>query len=64
MQKAVYEHVHSRGAKAIIPLNRRGEKEPPAGLDANRNPGCSMGYPIVLLAGTLALNRNQSKSVA
>lgn len=45
--KAVYEHVHSRGAKAIIPLNRRGEKQPPAGLDANRTPVCSMGYPMV-----------------
>ena len=45
--KGIYEHVHSRGAKAIIPLNRRGEKEPPAGLAANRTPVCSMGYPMV-----------------
>ena len=43
----IYEKVHSRGAKAIIPLNRRGEKQPPAGLDENRTPVCSMGYPMV-----------------
>jgi len=45
--KAVYEHIHSRDAKSIIPLNRRGEKQPPAGLDENRTPVCSTGYPMV-----------------
>ena len=45
--KPIYEKAHSQGAKAIIPLNRRGEKEPPAGLDENRTPVCSMGYPMV-----------------
>ena len=44
---AIYEYAHSQGAKTIIPLNRRGEKEPPAGFDANRTPVCSMGYPMV-----------------
>lgn len=43
----IYEKAHRLGAKAIIPLNRRGEIEPPAGLDENRTPVCSMGYPMV-----------------
>ncbi|MEA4834374.1 MAG: transposase [Anaeromusa sp.] len=45
--KSIYEYAHSQGAKAIVPLNRRGEIEPPAGFDANRTPVCSMGYPMV-----------------
>jgi len=43
----IYEKAQSLGTKAIIPLNRRGEKQPPAGLDENRTPVCSMGYPMV-----------------
>lgn len=45
--KAIYEHAHSRGAKTIVSLNRRGEKEPTARFDANRPLVCSMGYPMV-----------------
>ena len=45
--KQIYDRIQGRGAKAIIPLNRRGEQQPPAGLDENRTPVCSMGYPMV-----------------
>lgn len=39
-----YEVVHKHGAQAIIPLNLRGEKEPPAGFTSNGTPKCSMGF--------------------
>lgn len=45
--KDIYEAARSRQAQAIIPLNRRGEKTPPEGLDENRTPVCSMGYSMV-----------------
>lgn len=34
------------GAQAIIPLNLRNEKEPPAGMTSNGTPCCSMGYEM------------------
>ncbi|HML34177.1 transposase [Sporomusa sphaeroides] len=45
--KETYEEIRRRSAQAIIPLNRRGEKLPPEGLDENRTPTCSMGYSMV-----------------
>ncbi len=42
-----YEAARSYGAQAIIALNRRGEKEPPAGMSSNGTPRCSMGYDMV-----------------
>lgn len=36
--KELYETLRKRQVQAIIPLNLRGEKVPPAGLDANRTP--------------------------
>ncbi|GMA60184.1 transposase [Alicyclobacillus fastidiosus] len=42
-----YEVARSYGAQAIIALNRRGEKEPPAGIASNGTPCCSMGYDMV-----------------
>jgi IS5 family transposase len=42
-----YETARSYGAQAIIALNRRGEKEPPAGMSSNGTPRCSMGYDMV-----------------
>lgn len=45
--KNIYDAVRAHRAQAIIPLNRRGEKEPPQGLNENRTPVCSMGYPLV-----------------
>lgn len=35
------------GAQAIIALNQRREKEPPAGMSSNGTPRCSMGYDMV-----------------
>ncbi|MGG1576285.1 transposase, partial [Fictibacillus sp. NRS-1165] len=34
------------GAQALIPLNLRNEKEPPAGYSSNGTPRCSMGYDM------------------
>lgn len=45
--KDIYQAALDRQAQAIIPLNLRSEKLPPAGLDENRTPICSMGYPMV-----------------
>ena len=45
--KEIYETLRKRQVQAIIPLNLRGEKVPPEGLDANRTPICSMGYSMV-----------------
>jgi transposase, IS5 family len=39
-----YESAKNIGAQAIIPLNLRNEKEPPAGIASNGTPRCSMGY--------------------
>nr|WP_240961389.1 hypothetical protein [Aneurinibacillus aneurinilyticus] len=36
-------------AQAIIPMNLRNEKEPPAGMRANGTPCCSMGFPMTYL---------------
>jgi len=45
--KDIYDSARAHQAQAIIPLNLRGEKEPPVGLNKNRTPVCSMGYPLV-----------------
>lgn len=45
--KEIYEEIRNIGAQAVIPLNRRGEKIPPEGLDENRTPTCSMGYSMM-----------------
>jgi len=42
-----YEAARTYGAQAIVALNRRGEKEPPAGMSSNGTPRCSMGYDMV-----------------
>lgn len=45
-QTKVYETARNVKAQAIIPLNRRGEKEPPAGMTTNGTPCCSMGFAM------------------
>ncbi|MFR9710530.1 transposase [Paenibacillus sp. MB22_1] len=45
-QMKVYEAARNVKAQAIIPLNLRGEKEPPAGMTSNGTPCCSMGYAM------------------
>jgi IS5 family transposase len=45
-QMKVYEAARNVNAQAIIPLNLRGEKEPPAGMTSNGTPCCSMGYAM------------------
>ena len=45
--KDIYQAARSFKSQAIIPLNRRGEKIPPEGMDENRTPVCSMGYSMV-----------------
>ena len=45
--KRIYHHTAEHQKQAIIPLNLRNEKIPPAGLDETRTPICSMGYPMV-----------------
>lgn len=47
-----YEAAHKNSAQAIIPLNLRNEKEPPAGMTSNGTPVCSMGYEMVYNAGS------------
>lgn len=42
-----YETAHQYKAQAIIPLNLRNEKEPPAGYTSNGTPRCSMGFEMV-----------------
>ncbi|MCF8565015.1 transposase [Alicyclobacillus tolerans] len=42
-----YEAARCYGAQAIVALNKRGEKEPPAGIASNGTPRCSMGYDMV-----------------
>ncbi|MCL6488989.1 MAG: transposase [Alicyclobacillus mali] len=39
-----YEAARAFGAQAIIPMNRRREKEPPEGMDFDGTPRCTMGY--------------------
>ncbi|WP_041695058.1 transposase [Alicyclobacillus acidocaldarius] len=39
-----YEAARALGGQAIIPLNRRNEKEPPEGMDFDGTPRCTMGY--------------------
>ncbi|MNC08611.1 Transposase DDE domain protein [compost metagenome] len=41
-----YEAARSAKAQAIIPLNPRNEKEPPAGITRKGTPCCSMGFPM------------------
>ncbi|MFF3924358.1 transposase, partial [Paenibacillus lactis] len=45
-QMKVYEAARNVKAQAIIPLNPRGEKEPPAGMTATGTPCCSMGFAM------------------
>jgi transposase, IS5 family len=45
-QMKVYEAARNVLAQAIIPLNLRGEKEPPAGMTSNGTPCCSMGFAM------------------
>ena len=45
--KDIYQAARNYRSQAIIPLNRRKEKLPPEGMDENRTPTCSMGYPMV-----------------
>lgn len=45
-QMKVYEAARSVKARAIVPLNPRGEKEPPAGMTTNGTPCCSMGFAM------------------
>lgn len=42
-----YEAAFKVGAQAIIPLNPRNEKEPPAGFASLGTPRCSMGFDMV-----------------
>lgn len=42
-----YAAARRHGAQAIIPLNLRNEKEPPAGMTTHGTPRCSMGYEMV-----------------
>ena len=46
----IYQHAAEHRKQAIIPLNLRNEKIPPAGLDETRTPICLMGYPMVYWA--------------
>lgn len=46
-QNKNYEAAHQAYAQAIIPLNPRNEKIPPAGMLSNGTPVCSMGYEMV-----------------
>lgn len=47
-QSKIYETVRNTyGGQAIIPLNPRNEKQPPAGFDFNGTPICSAGYKMV-----------------
>ncbi|MCL6445408.1 MAG: transposase [Alicyclobacillus sp.] len=39
-----YEAARAMGAQAMIPMNRRNEKEPPEGMDFDGTPRCTMGY--------------------
>ncbi|SEP11543.1 Transposase DDE domain-containing protein [Paenibacillus sophorae] len=41
-----YEAARDLKAQAIIPLNLRNEKEPPAGMTSKGTPCCSMGFPM------------------
>lgn len=41
-----YEAARNVKAQAIIPLNPRDEKEPPAGITRKGTPCCSMGFPM------------------
>ncbi len=41
-----YEAALSHKAQAIIPLNLRNEKEPPAGFSSNGTPRCLMGFEM------------------
>jgi|UniRef100_A0A8R1ELY9 IS5 family transposase len=45
-QMKVYEAARNVKAQAIVPLNPRGEKEPPAGMSTNGTPCCSMGFAM------------------
>nr|WP_054696360.1 hypothetical protein [Syntrophomonas palmitatica] len=56
--KAIYEIVRKDyKAQAIIPLNHRGAKEPPEGLDWDATPICSAGYRMVYWGGSKGVNK-------
>lgn len=46
-QYKVYESVVENKCRPIIPLNLRGEKQPPPGVDVNGTPVCSAGFTMV-----------------
>ncbi len=46
-QSKNYQIARHYAAQAIIPLNLRNEKEPPAGFSSIWIPRCSMGYDMV-----------------
>ena len=51
-QSKNYKTVQEKyGGQAIIPLNPRNEKQPPAGYDFNGTPICSAGYKMVYWGG-------------
>lgn len=56
--KALYELIRKDyKAQAIIPLNRRGAKEPKDGFDWNGTPICSAGYSMTYWGGSDGVNK-------
>lgn len=57
-QRALYELIRKDyQAQAIIPLNHRGAKEPPEGLDWDATPICSAGYRMTYWGGSNGVNK-------
>ena len=57
-QKSIYELIRKNyKAQAIIPLNHRGAKEPPEGLDWDATPICSAGYRMTYWGGSNGVNK-------
>jgi transposase len=57
-QKSIYELIRKDyKAQAIIPLNHRGAKEPPEGLDWDATPICSAGYRMTYWGGSNGVNK-------
>ena len=57
-QKSIYELIRKDyKAQAIIPLNHRGAKEPPEGLDWDATPICSAGYRMAYWGGSNGVNK-------
>lgn len=56
--KAVYELIRKKyRAQAIVPLNKRGAKEPKEGLDWDGTPICSAHYRMVYWGGSNGVNK-------